>query len=142
MDEVDISNRTNRDYNQKILAGCAFAAVTAVIIIGALLVVAFNRDRQSAQYPGSQAISAHSNYRGLPRQYRWDNTYRTGDSFTAVYNWYSTTYDLGAESRANGKCILLEGSNTRLSIRRQTSVLLCNVGEQQMIYVTRSTILR
>jgi hypothetical protein len=59
--------------------------------------------------------------------------------FTDVYNWYSVTYELGAESRAIGGCILLEGSKSQFAFSRHFSVFLCNTHFGQMIYVTRST---
>lgn len=142
MGDFNIGDGNESRYNQKILTGCTIMIGIFTFSLFALLIFAFNLDRQSAQYPGSIPISEHSNYRGLPRQYRWDNTYRTGDSFTRVYNWYSTTFALGAESRANGKCILLEGVNQQLIIDRQISVLLCNTGDNQMIYVSRFTTFR
>ena len=87
-------------------------------------------------------MASHSNYRGLPYQYRWDDTYLTTDNFTAVYNWYSVTFDLGAEARALEKCTLLEGTNEQLVVKRHVSVSLCNTPEGQMIFVTRSTSFR
>lgn len=142
MGDFNIGDGNESRYNQKILTGCTILIGIFTFSLFALLIFAFNLDRQSAQYPGSIPISEHSNYRGLPRQYRWDNTYRTGDSFTRVYNWYSATFGLGAESRANGKCILLEGVNQQLVVNRQISVLLCNTGDTQMIYVSRFTTFR
>jgi hypothetical protein len=128
-----------RAYNHSILLGCGLAALVGVVVLAGILVLLFAHDRQAAQYPGSVPLSKHSNYRGLPFEYRWDNSYRTSDNFTDVYNWYSVKYDLGAEARANGDCILLEGSHTQLAFSRHISVFLCNTRYGQMIYVTRST---
>lgn len=113
--------------------------VLALFLIGGLTVLVVSRDRQAAHYPGARFITSHSNYSGFPRQIRWDNSYFTTDNFTDVYNWYSTTFDLGAESRAIERCILLEGPNDQFIVERYLSVLLCNAPEGQFIYVTRTT---
>jgi hypothetical protein len=128
-----------RAHNQSLLAGCGLITLIGVIALAGFLTLLFVRDRESARYPGSVPISSHSNYKGLPFEYRWDNSYRTTDKFTDVYNWYSVTFDLGAESRANGACILLEGSNSQFTFSRHFSVFLCSTHFGQMIYVTRST---
>lgn len=128
------------DHNRNLLLGCGTAAaIAAVLFIGALLLL-FARDRQAAQYPGATAISSHSNYKGLPFEYKWDDTYLTGDNFTAVYNWYSITFNLGAEMRANDRCILLAGTNPQLVSKRHLSIMLCNTPSGQMIFVSRSTV--
>lgn len=129
----------NRALNQYFVAGCGLITLFGVIALAGFLILLFIRDQQAAQYPGSVALSNHSNYRGLPFEYRWDNSYRTSGNFTDIYNWYSITFDLGAEARANGECILLEGTNARLVFSRHISVFLCNTHFGQMIYVTRST---
>jgi hypothetical protein len=126
-------------YNYSFLLGCGLTTLVGVIALAGTLALLFARDRQAGQYPDSVPLSNHSNYRGLPFEYRWDNSYRTSDNFADVYNWYSVKFDLGAESRANGNCILLEGSHDQLAFRRRTSVFLCHTGYGQMIYVTRST---
>lgn len=106
------------------------------------MVLALNQDRQAARYPDAIPVSSHSNYTGLPYHFRWDNAYRTTDAFPKVYNWYSTRFDLGAEARANGGCILLEGTLKQLTMKRHMSVLLCDAHQQRMIFVTRSTSLK
>ena len=103
------------------------------------LLALFNRDRQMVQYPGSIPISAHSNYASLPSTYRWDDTFRTDDEFTAVYNWYSVNFNMGAESRANGACILLETDDQFLRAQRFMSVFICNTQEGQLVFVSRTT---
>jgi hypothetical protein len=128
----------NRDW----LLGCATLLVPLFLCLATITVVALSRDRHAARYPGAQSMSSHSNYSGLPRQFRWDNAYRTTDNFTSVYNWYSVTFDLGAESRAIDRCILLEGSADYLLLVRYTSVFLCNTATGQTINVTRSTSLK
>lgn len=129
----------DRAYNQYFIAGCGLITLVGVIALAGLLIFLFVRDWQAAQYPGSIPISNHSNYQGLPFEYRWDNSYRTSGNFTDVYNWYSITFDLGAEARAISECILLEGMNARWLFNRRISVFLCDTHSGQMIYVTRST---
>jgi hypothetical protein len=132
----------DKEYNQNVMGGCGLLALIVMIALGALMIRAFTQDRQAAQYPGSTVVSAHNNYTGLPYHFRWDNTYRTTDAFAKVYNWYSTGFDLGAEARANGECILLEGSRKQLTMERQTTVLLCDTPTGPMIFVSRSTSLK
>lgn len=103
------------------------------------LVAVLNRDRGLVQYPGSTPLSTHSNYASLPRTYRWDDTFRTQDDFTAVYNWYSINFDMGAESRANGSCILLETNDQFLRAQRFMSVFICGTPEGQLVFVSRTT---
>ena len=75
-------------------------------------------------------------------EYRWDDAYRTTDGFADVYNWYSITFDLGAEQRANGRCNYLEGTTQQIIGQRTVAVFLCNTDEGQLIYVSRTTSLR
>lgn len=124
-----------------VLSGCAGLLIGGVLLLALVAVVTISRDRQAARYPGSVVITSHSNYSGLPTQISWDNSYLTRDNFTDVYNWYSLTFDLGAESRAMGRCILLEGPQDQLVLTRYISVLVCNTDDGQRIYVTRSTLL-
>ena len=134
--------KTNKHYNRKILTGCGIfvlLAVAAVIVFAAAII---SQDRESARYPEAEPITRHENYTGLPFNYKWDDTYRTTDPFPAVYNWYSTGFNLGPEMRANGRCILMEGSEKRLAATRYTSVLLCDTPNGRMIYVSRSTSFR
>jgi hypothetical protein len=135
-------NKQYAHYNRKILAGCGLfvlLGLTAVIAFAALLITT---DRQAAHYPNAEPISNHENYSGLPFSYKWDNAYRSTDPFPAVYNWYSTGFDLGPEMRANGRCILMEGSQKQLAATRYMSVLLCNTPNGNLIYVSRSTSFR
>ena len=108
---VATSDSAEKLYNQRLLAGCGFLLILSFFALAFGLVAFINQDRQLAQYPGSTPISTHSNYSRLPSTYRWDDTFRTDDEFTAVYNWYSLNFNMGAESRANGSCILLESDD-------------------------------
>ncbi|HCB48799.1 MAG TPA: hypothetical protein DEP47_04580, partial [Chloroflexi bacterium] len=64
----------NRALNQYFVAGCGLITLFGVIALAGFLILLFIRDQQAAQYPGSVALSNHSNYRGLPFEYRWDNS--------------------------------------------------------------------
>ena len=134
-----------RDYhrwNQQFAAGCALVALLALFALGVAGVLAIGRDRDLTHYPGARLLTSHSNYGGLPHQFRWDNSYFTTDTFTDVYNWYSVMFDLGAESRAIERCILLEGPVDQIVVERAYSILLCNAPEGQYIYATRTTRLK
>lgn len=134
--------KQNVHYNRKILAGCGIFVLIVIISLIGFGVLFISQDRQSARYPDAEPVSKHENYSGLPFEYKWDNAYHTTDPFPAVYNWYSTGFDLGPEARANGRCILLEGSEKRLAATRYMSVLLCDTPTGRMIYVSRSTSFR
>ncbi len=139
-DDLDMDKK-DRAYNQYFAAGCGLITAVSIIALAGFLILLFARDRQAARYPGSIPLSAHSNYKGLPYAFRWDNSYRTSENFKDVFNWYSVTFDLGAEARAMSKCTLLEGSNSQLLFSSHISVFLCSTDFGQMIYVTRSTFL-
>jgi hypothetical protein len=126
-------------YNQKIVGGCGILLFLGGLLLAGLTILAVDRAREVTRYPGAVQLSSHSNYRGLPRQYRWDDAYQTTDPFIQVYNWYSVQFDLGSERRALGQCILLEGSQSQITGERHISVLLCDTPTGRMIFVTRST---
>ena len=117
-------------------------ALLLVLGLTALVGYTVHLEREATRYPGAVEISQHANYKGLPTHYRWDNSYRTAESFVSVYNWYSTTFNLGAESRAAGTCILLEGTTEYPLVERYMSVFICQTRQGQMIFVSRSTSMR
>ncbi len=121
------------------MVGCGLIILLMLLGLPLAIFQLVSKDRQTARYPGSTPISNHSNYKGLPFEFRWDDSYHTSDNFTDVYTWYSITFDLGSESRALEKCILLDGTDKALVTSRSFSVLLCNTPGGQMIYVTRTT---
>ena len=135
------SNRETRlrDYNAKVLVGYGSVMIIFFFTAAYLLLLIMNNDRVQARYPGATAVSSHSNYSGLPFEYRWDDSYLVRDNFTAVYQWYSITFNLGAESRANGDCIELDGESTQLRVKRTINVMLCTTPVGQRVYVTRIT---
>jgi hypothetical protein len=136
------STRKADRWNAQIIIGCLLGLIVGVFFFAAVSVLIIRRDRDIAHYPGATIITNHSNYSGLPYQINWNNSYISSDNFTTIYNWYSVKFDLGAESRAIERCILLEGPMDLYLLRRHISVLLCNTPQGQMIYVNRSTELK
>jgi hypothetical protein len=134
--------KKNAHYNRKILAGCGLFVLVGIAAVISLTAFFIAQDRESARYPDAVPVSNHENYSGLPFNYKWDNVYHTTDPFPAVYNWYSTGFHLGPEMRANGRCIVMEGSQKRLAVTRYMNVLLCDTPDGRMIYVSRSTSFR
>ena len=128
-----------RNYNQRFLTGCAIFILLAAFGVGALLVVSFQKSRQITQYPDSLLIASHSNYSDFPISYKWDDTYLTDAPFKDVYNWYSITFDMGAEARATGECIWLESQQKQWPAQRQLGVFLCNTPNGRMIFVSQTT---
>ena len=129
----------NQAYNQRILAGCGILAALLVFGLALAAILAIKQERLATRYPGAVPIASHSNYSGLPSRFRWDDSYRTTDDFNDVYNWYSVTFDLGAESRANGRCLLLENTQEQFFLQRSITVFLCNAPDGQTIFVSRFT---
>jgi hypothetical protein len=136
-----MANKYQVDHRNMLL-GCSLIALIVLIGLMALSVFVFRQERQAARYPGAARISSHANYKSLPREFRWDDAYRTADPFPAVYNWYSNGFNLGPERRANGSCILLEGLTSRLALERYMGVMLCDTPRGRMIFVSRSVSLR
>ncbi|MDJ0752032.1 MAG: hypothetical protein QNJ45_00825 [Ardenticatenaceae bacterium] len=102
----------------------------------------FRLDRQAAVYPNSSVITSNSKYR-LPSSFRWDDAYSTTDDFRDVFTWYSITFDLGPETAANGGCAMTEEIATLLFVfDRYTGVMICEMGDERLIYVNRTTYLR
>ena len=127
-----------RTYNYKWLAGCGTFMLLLGLAVAAAAVWALQQQRQRAHYPGALAVSGHANYRGLPARLRWDDAYRTPDLFVDVYRWYSLTFDLGAEARASGTCIELEGEETRLGVQQLVTVTICSTPRGQVVTVMRA----
>ncbi len=126
---------------QTILAGCGLA----ILVVAALAVLAglgiLNQARHAARYPGSTPISTHYRQR-LPYSIRWDNSYHTVDPFPKVFDWYSSTFDLGSENRAISNCSQLQAPQPQLVGQGVMSVILCDTPTGRLIYVTRYASLR
>lgn len=121
-----------------VLPAFLLGLLVLLFLTAAAVVIAVGRERNVAHYPGAMAVTSHSNYGGFSSEIRWDNSYFTTDNFTDVYNWYSTTFDMGAESRAIGRCLLLEARDEQLLAERDMNVLLCNTPQGQRIFVSHA----
>ena len=137
-----MEKKQDQAFQGKLMVGCAGVILLLVALIGSGLIYFAAQQRQAVRFPGSVLVSSHANYAGLPTHLRWDDSFRMNDSFTRVYNWYSTKFNLGSESRANGECILLEGSNQYIVIEQYMSVFLCQTDNGQVVYVSRFTSVR
>jgi hypothetical protein len=124
--------------DHRLLWGCGLLLLAGFVLVAGTLLVAVNRSRHVVHYPGAVTLAAHTNYRGLPTQIRWDNAYLTSDPFNDVYRWYSIEFELGAEARANGSCITLEGPMKHAFLEQTISVVICATPSGQMIFVSRS----
>jgi hypothetical protein len=143
IDMNDAQEPQLREYNQKIAAGCGVLLLVGLLVLaGFLLSALLQREQRTTHYPGATHISSNNNYRRLPQRLSRVDFYHTEDPFTQVYNWYSTGFDLGPEARANGRCIDLEGRQSRLLLEQHISVTLCNTPTGQTIHVTRYNSLR
>jgi hypothetical protein len=128
-----------RSYNQRFLTGCGVSILVALLGLGLLFVYSFQQNRRVTQYPDSLLIASHSNYGDFPMSYKWDDTYLTDAPFRDVYNWYSVTFDMGAEARATGSCIWLETQQVQWPIQRSLGVFLCDTPNGRMIFVSQTT---
>lgn len=109
-----------------------------IIVCGSSATISWQRMRTVAQFPDSQLVAEHAKYK-LPKLYRWDDTYATHAPMDQVYGWYSIKFELGPESQANGGCSLLEDVKSNFLAERYFGVLICEVGDQRMMFVTRAT---
>ncbi|MFO7540796.1 MAG: hypothetical protein R6X32_22375 [Chloroflexota bacterium] len=138
----DVKEPQLREYNQKIAAGCGVLLLVGLLVLAGFIVSALQQEQRTTHYPGATHISSNNNYQRLPHRLSRVDFYHTEDPFTQVYNWYSTGFDLGPEARANGRCIDLEGSQSRFLNEQRLSVTLCNTPTGQIIHVTRYNSLR
>lgn len=115
----------------------------SVGLIGFALVALANRYRQADHYPGATQIADHSLYTWTPSlSLRLDTSYRTQDKFPDVYHWYSHTFSLGPEVRAQSACIILEKSDAWLILENQMSVMVCDTPHGRMMFVMRAVSFR
>lgn len=122
----------------------ALTAWVAVSVLALGLILFLNWYRQSADYPGALLRADHTIYNFSPTlNIRRDTSYRSSDRFNAIYNWYSTGFQLGPEARAQSGCILMAQSFTDFNIiERQMSVMLCDTPTGRMIFVMRAVSLK
>ncbi|MEM9775339.1 MAG: hypothetical protein AAF902_12215 [Chloroflexota bacterium] len=124
--------------NRKLIIILITSIFVFMVLCGATAIISWRIDRMAAQMPNSEVISSHNKY-SLPRLYRWDDTYTTQTEIDDVYRWYSITFNLGAEKQANGSCSLLEDMKSTFIGERYMGVFICEMGDQRMIFVNRST---
>jgi hypothetical protein len=98
----------------------------------------------SAEYPGATLVAGDTLIHYLPSLVvRNTSTYRSNAPFPDVYNWYSKHFQLGPENHAQGTCILMGRSFTRLGlIKEQVTVSVCATPTGQMMFVDRSSVVR
>lgn len=122
------------------------AALAALLTVGlcALAGAASSRLAQAADYPGATRLADDTLVRYTPSLViRRTSSYRTSDPFPAVYNWYSRRFQLGPESHAQSNCILMARSYTTLwLLKEQVTVTVCGTPNGQMMFVSRSGVLR
>ena len=125
--------------NRRLLFGLAALLCIVLVFGGSVLAVWLVQYTRAADYPGAVLVADHTIYKGVPHIFmRRDTSYRTTDPFPNVYNWYSSAFDLGPETRAQSSCILMAKATTWLAIERQTSVMICDTPSGRMVFVMRS----
>jgi hypothetical protein len=121
-------------------------ALGATLLLLALLgsCAVAGRGYSPAVFPGATETASGTLVRYLPNlAVRSTGSYRTDARFTDVYNWYSQRFDLGPEAHAQGTCLLMARSFTSLwVISEQITVTVCGTPNGQMMFVTRSSVLR
>jgi hypothetical protein len=118
------------------------AGLLAALVLTLGLVLAF-RFFRAADYPGAVTVSDRTRSQLLPAAYVQRTTaYRTADGFPAVYNWYSRTFDLGPEARAQSACITMERATTVWRLERVTTVTVCDSVRGRLIFVQRFLLVR
>lgn len=124
--------------NRKLLTYGITFVFLLMILCGTAGIISWQTSRAFAQFPDSELISSHSKYK-LPKLYRWDDTYATEAPINLVYQWYSISFELGPEKAANGGCSLLEDVKRSFFAQRYFGVLICETGDERLMFVTRST---
>lgn len=113
-------------------------AAAAVALAGAWIF----QFRSAADYPGSLIISDHVLTAFIPHPVlRRDTSYRTADDFPTVYNFYSTSFDMGSERRAQSGCIHLDSTRSFVLVRHDISVTVCDTRNGRMVFVNRAVAL-
>ena len=127
---------------RRLIGGVAglLLALAACGGLGALLYGTF----QASEYPGATRVADGTITSYTPNfAIRRTSVYRTTDSFSKVYNWYSVGFELGPESYAQSNCILMSKSRTRgWGLSEQMSVMVCGTPNDQMMFVMRALIFR
>ena len=129
------------DHRLLITLGVAAALAAAVaIILVTLWVVRLSR---ASQYPGAIEMSEHFMYKFSPSlSIRHDTAYRSSDEFPKVYNWYSTSFDLGPEVRAQSACNAMDKARSWFLFENTTTVTICDTPNGRMMFVMQSVTIR
>jgi hypothetical protein len=124
-----------------IVSGLAAGLMLTLLVTFGVLALA--NQYRAADYPGAVLVSDHRMYKAVPRLYfRRDTSYRSSDPFPHIYNWYSRSFSLGPEARAQSACITLERADTIGVIQEYFSVTICDTASGRMMFVQRSYLLR
>ena len=114
----------------------AWVVVSAGALVG-ILFLSWYRD--SADYPGALRVADRTIYEFNPLYIRRDASYRSGDKFNRIYNWYSVGFELGPEMHAQGVCSLMSKSFSDFGIlERDMSVMVCDTPKGRLIFVMRA----
>lgn len=119
------------------------AVMASLLLIGGTALLLY-RTYEVTAYPGATRIADQNLTRYTPSLVtRRTTVYRTDDSFTKVYNWYSVRFELGPEMYAQSNCILMSKARPAgVRSEEQMSVMLCDTPTGRMIFVMRSFIVR
>jgi hypothetical protein len=128
---------------RRVLIGAGLAAGLLIVMLGTLGMLAVAGQYQAADYPGAMLVADRTMYRASPAlAVRRDTSYRSSDPFPTIYNWYSQSFNLGPEARAQSACITLERSSGWAIFHQYVGVTLCDTPNGRMMFVQRSFIVR
>jgi hypothetical protein len=131
-------------FEKRFFTGCALALVViaAALVLGG--VWALLNWYAAPEFAGGILTSERTHfYPGGNPTLRRDTSYVSSAPFGEVYQWYSTTFDLGPETHGQGLCILMARSRDRLRVLREdVSVTVCDTPTGRMIVMSRYLTLR
>lgn len=130
-------NKTDKKYNRKVTFGCSLVAILFTLVTLWFINLLVTQLRDQAHYPGATPVTDHSKLGNRLSSLKWDDSYITEDEFPDVYGWYSNTFDMGPEARANEACIALEKTTTDWRVGRHMTVVLCETDKGVRIFVSR-----
>lgn len=124
---------------QRFILWALAVAGLALALSGLILVRLTLYYWNAPDYPGSVQFGKNNYYKITPQvEVRQDASYLSNDNFRAIYNFYSSGFELGPEKHALGTCIeMMNTSNFARVIERNMSVTLCDTPKGRMIFVTR-----
>lgn len=129
----------DRRSNQNVRLGCGILVL--MLIGGVILSLAalIGWERNAMRYPNAVMVPHQTTYQFKPTYTGITATYRTTDNFEHIRDWYIQRFNMTllTEDIASG-CILLEGNQQRIFIRRYMFVSICITVGQQTIVVNHS----